>query len=68
VISAVSLFTVVSVIIFLSGSAFGALVLFAISIHRTKHRPLSGIHGERAGTVSRSVLTTTRAGCKGKGE
>jgi hypothetical protein len=63
-----SLIAVSSVISFLAGSAFGALAVFAISIHRTRHAPLSEFRRERAGALARSALTMTRAASKGKGE
>jgi hypothetical protein len=63
----ISFLAIFAIIVFLGGSAFGALVLFVISIHRTNRAPLSGIRGTR-GAVSRSVLTTTRAGRREVGE
>jgi hypothetical protein len=68
VIPVTSLIAVSSAISFLSGSAFGALTVFAISIHRTRHAPLSELRREQAGALARSALTTTRAASKGKGE
>jgi hypothetical protein len=68
VIPAASLIAISSVISFLSGSAFGALAVFVISIHRTRHAPLSELRREQAGALARSALTATRAASKGKGE
>jgi len=45
---------------FLAGAAFGALLVFAVSIHRTSRVPLSQSHGKRAGSVSRRVLAGIR--------
>jgi hypothetical protein len=64
-IPATSFIAVSSVISFLSGSAFGALAVFAISIHRTRHAPLSELRQERAGALARGTLTATRAGSRG---
>ena len=63
----ISLLAIGAIVVFLGGSAFGALVLFVVSIHRTNRAPLSGIRDTR-GAVSRCVLTTTRAGRKGASE
>jgi|HubBroStandDraft_1064217.scaffolds.fasta_scaffold2696360_1 hypothetical protein len=52
---------VVSLIaVFLAGALFGALLVFAVSIHRTSRAPLSQSHGKRAGSVSRRVLAGIR--------
>jgi hypothetical protein len=67
-ISALSLIAVFTIVVFLGGAMFGMLVLFVISIHRTRHAPLSDVHSERGGAVSRRVLTATRAGRKGDSE
>jgi uncharacterized membrane protein len=63
---ALSVITVISVVIFLGGSLFGALVLLAVSIHRTRYAPLSQMGRNRHGVISRRLLTTTRR--KGWGE
>jgi hypothetical protein len=57
----ISFLAIAAIVVFLGGSASGAFVLFVISIHRTSRAPLSEIRSTR-GAVSRSVLTTTRAG------
>jgi hypothetical protein len=65
-LSIVAVFTIVVFLtgcafgVFLGGAAFGMLTLFIISIHRTSRAPLSDIHGEHAGSVSRHVLTGGR--------
>jgi hypothetical protein len=66
--SALSIIAVLSIVVFLGGAAFGMLTLFIISIHRTSRAPLSDIHGEHAGSVSRHVLTGGRVNRKGHGE
>lgn len=58
--SALSIIGVLSIVAFLGGVAFGLLLLFIISIHRTRHAPLSKIHGQRAGSLSRRVLIGVR--------
>jgi uncharacterized membrane protein len=63
---ALSAITAISVVVFLGGSLFGALVLLAVSIHRTRHAPLSQMGSNRHGIISRRLLTTTRR--KGWGE
>jgi hypothetical protein len=66
--SALSVIATLSIVAFLGGAAFGMFVLFIISIHRTSRAPLSDIHGEHAGSVSRHVLTGGRVNRKGPGE
>jgi hypothetical protein len=66
--SAISFLTAFSVVVFLAGSAFGALVLFIISIHRHHRASLFQDSRQRRGAISRSVLVTTRTGCKEGGE
>ena len=66
--STTSLLVVFSVIVFISGFAFGALMLFAISIHRTRHASLFEASRQQRGAISRSVLVTTRAVRKESGE
>jgi hypothetical protein len=66
--SATSIFAIFSAVIFITGAAFGALVLFSISIHRTRHAPLSELRGQQRGATSRSVLVTTRPGRKECGQ
>jgi hypothetical protein len=60
--STTPLLAVFSVLIFISGSAFGALALFVISIHRTRHASLFEASAQERGAISRSVLVTTRTG------
>jgi hypothetical protein len=59
-ISALSLIAVFTIVVFLAGTAFGVLLVFIISIHRTSRAPLSESHGRRAGAISRRVLTGIR--------
>ena len=63
-ISALSIIAVFTVVVFLGGAAFGMLVLFVISIHRTSRAPLSEIHGEQRGSISRRMLTGVRVNHK----
>ncbi|MCW2932407.1 MAG: hypothetical protein JWM19_3369 [Actinomycetia bacterium] len=56
----ISLFAIFAIIVFLGGTASGVFVLFVVSIHRTSRRPLTEIHRQRRGAVSRSILTATR--------
>jgi hypothetical protein len=59
--SAMSLFAVFSIIVFLGGCAFGALALFVVSIHHAGYRtPIYEIGTHKRGSVSRCVLMTTR--------
>jgi hypothetical protein len=58
--SAISFLIIFSVIAFITGSAFGALVLFVISIHRTRRTSLFEANRQQRGATSRSVLITTR--------
>jgi hypothetical protein len=66
--STTSLLAVFSVIVFIGGFAFGALVLFVISIHRNRRASLFEPSTRQRGAISRSVLVTTRAGRKDNGE
>ncbi len=50
--SAFSLIAILAIVAFLAGAAFGGLLVFVISIHRTSRVPLSESHGQRAGSVS----------------
>jgi hypothetical protein len=59
-----ALLAVISIIVFLGGSALTVLVLFIISIHRTANGPMSGVYGERRGGLSRRVHTGTRTNGK----
>jgi hypothetical protein len=65
--SFISFLAVFSVIVFLGGSAFGALVLFIISIHRARRASFFQAGRQRRGAVSRGVLVTTRTGRKESG-
>jgi hypothetical protein len=53
---------------FISGSAFGALALFIISIHRAGRGSLFEATGRQRGAISRGVLVTTRAGREEDGQ
>jgi hypothetical protein len=66
--SATSAFVIFSVVVFISGSAFGALVLFIISIHRTGRTSLFEASGQQRGATSRSVLVRTRTDRKDNGQ
>jgi hypothetical protein len=48
----------------LSGVAFGVFILFVISLRRTPRVPLSQVQDERAGSLSRRVLTGSRPGSR----
>ena len=63
-ITALSVIAVFGIIIFLSGAAFGAFILLIISMRRTPRGPLSQVQGERAGGISRRVLTGSRPGSR----
>lgn len=67
-ISALSIIAVFTIVVFLGGAAFGALVISIVSIHRTSRAPLSEIHGEQPGSISRRMLTGGRVNCKQPGE
>jgi hypothetical protein len=64
--SSTALLAVLSILVFLGGSALAVLVLVIVSIHRTANGPMSGVYGERRGGLSRRMLTGTRT--NGKGE
>lgn len=66
--SALFIIAVLSIVVFLGGAAFGMFVLFVISIHRTDRAPLSDTHNERAGSISRRLLTGVRITRKESGE
>jgi hypothetical protein len=61
-ITALSVIAVFGIIVFLSGAAFGVFILFVISLRRTPRAPLSQVQDERAGGISRRVLTGSRPG------
>ena len=63
-ITALSVIAVFGIIIFLSGAAFGVFILLVISMRRTPRVPLSQVQGERAGGISRRVLTGSRPGSR----
>jgi hypothetical protein len=58
-ISALSIVAVFTIVVFLGGTAFGAFMVFVVSIHRTNRTPLSQIDDARGG-LSRQVLTSAR--------
>jgi len=58
--SALPIIAVLAIVVFLGGAAFGMLVLLVVSIHRTSRAPLSKVHRQRAGSLSRRVLTGVR--------
>jgi hypothetical protein len=62
--SALSFFVIYSVIVFVSGAVFGALVLFVISIHRSRRTSLFEGNEDGRGTTARSVLISARGGFK----
>ena len=66
--SASAFLVIFSVVIFITGSALGALVLLVISIRRTRRASLFDVSGEQPGATSRSVLVCTRLNRKGTGE
>jgi hypothetical protein len=63
-ITALSVIAVLGIIVFLSGVAFGIFVLFIISMRRTPRVPLSQVQQERAGGISRRVLTGSQSGSR----
>jgi hypothetical protein len=56
-----SAFAILSIATFLAGTASGILILFVVSIHRTRHATLTQTRHERPGSTARSMLTRTRA-------
>jgi hypothetical protein len=58
--SALSMVALFAIVVFLGGAAFGMLVLFVVSIHRTGRAPLSKVHRQRAGSISRRLLIGVR--------
>jgi len=63
-ITTLSVIAVFGIIIFLSGAAFGIFILLVISLRRTPRMPLSQVREERAGGISRRVLTGSRPGSR----
>jgi len=61
-ITALSVIAVFGIIVFLAGVASGIFILFLISMRRTPRVPLSQVQDERAGAISRRVLTGSRSG------
>jgi hypothetical protein len=55
-------------IVFITGAASGALVLFVISLHRTRRASLFEVHGQQRGGMARSLLVTTRIDPREGGE
>jgi hypothetical protein len=66
--SAATFLAIFCVIVFISGSAAGALVPFVISIHRTERTSLFEANGQQRGATARSVLVTTRTDREDDGE
>lgn len=58
--SALSLITILAAVAFLAGAAFGGLLIFVVSIHRTSRVPLSESPDQRPGSISRHVLAGIR--------
>ena len=63
-ITALSIVAVFGIIVFLSGAAFGILILFVISMRRTPRAPLSQVQDEPTGGLARRVLTGSRSGSR----
>ena len=63
-ITALSVIAVLGIIVFLAGVASGIFILFLISMRRTPRVPLSQVQDERAGSISRRVLTGSRSGSR----
>jgi hypothetical protein len=55
-------------IVFITGAASGALVQFAISLHRTRRASLFEADGRQRGGFARSLLVTTRTDPREGGE
>jgi hypothetical protein len=66
--SAASVLVIFCVIVFITGSAFGALVLFTISLHRTRRASLFEVGGDEHGATSRGLLLSARKDCGGSDE
>ena len=66
--SASTFLVIFFVIVFITGTALGALVLFTISIHRTRRASLFKVSGEQHGATSRRLLIATRTDGKEGGE
>ena len=67
-ITALSVIAVFGIIVFLSGAAFGICILFVISLRRTPRGPLSQVQDERAGGITRRLLTGSRPGSREIGQ
>jgi hypothetical protein len=55
-------------VVFITGAASGALVLFVISIHRARRASLFEADGRQRGGFARSLLVTTRTDPRESGE
>ena len=67
-ITSLSVIAVFGIIVFLSGVGFGIFILLVISMRRTPRVPLSQVQDERAGGLSRRVLTGSRPGSREIGQ
>jgi hypothetical protein len=61
-ITALTIIAVFGIIVFLSGAAFGILVVLVISMRKTSQDPLSEASYSPAGSISRRMLLRGRAG------
>lgn len=61
-IPALSIIAIFGIIVFLSGVAFGVLIVLIISMRKTSRAPLSEASYGSAGGISRRVLIGGRAG------
>lgn len=66
--SVTSFLAIFFAIAFIAGSAFGALLLFIISIHRNGRTSLFDADEQQRGATSRSLLVTARTGRKENGQ
>jgi hypothetical protein len=63
-ITALSVTAIFGIIVFLSGAAFGALIVLVISMRKTSRAPLSEASYGPAGAISRRMLIGGRANGK----
>jgi hypothetical protein len=61
-ITALSVIAIFGIIVFLSGAAFGVLVVLVISMRKTSREPLSEASYGPAGRISRRMLIGGRSG------
>jgi hypothetical protein len=61
-IPALSVIAIFGIIVFLSGTAFGAFLVLIISMRKTTREPLSEASYGPAGAISRRMLVGGRAG------